>query len=677
MPEYITKTTPDVPSQQIERLKQLFPECVTEGKVDFDLLRATLGDTDALSGEDAYTFTWAGKEDAFRAIQTPSAASLKPAPEESVNWDETQHLFIEGENLEVLKLLYKSYFGKVKMIYIDPPYNTGNDFIYQDDYSQPRRAYLEKTGQMDAEGNLLTSNPETSGRYHSDWLSMMYPRLFLARQLLREDGVIFISIDDHEVHNLRLMMNEIFGEENFLANICWERADSPKMDADHFSTQHDYILCYAKTIRSFKVNRIMYTGDNIPEHYDKIDKQGREYYLKPLRAMGGQGETREARPTLFYGIEAPDKTIVYPKLQSGEDGAWRWSKGKFQEESNRIEWVSGKSKWTPYYRIYADESPGKPPETILYHKQIGSTRTATAELKEIFQQGKFFDTPKPTELIKYLVKITTEKNDVIFDFFAGSGTTAHVILDLNKQNQSKRKFVCVQIPEVTPQNSTAWNAGYKNVADIGKERIRRVIKQMQAESPEESESQANAQQMSLALEKSDQSPRHLQGAGDFGHSQDLGFKVFKLAPSTFRQWELPEEETGDSMRQQLSFFDTGLEEDVDLQDVIYEVILKEGYSLNAAIEQLDLETNQVFKVAQPEVPRNPRHLRGAGDFSPGGSLPRNEQSQFFYICLDDQIQTETLESLNLEKETKFICLDTALDDSQKVNLAMGSLLKVI
>ena len=193
MPEYVTKTTPDIPSEQIEELKKLFPECVKEGKVDFDLLRATLGDADALSDEDAYTFTWAGKEDAFRAIQTPSAASLKPAPDESVNWDETQHLFIEGENLEVLKLLYKSYFGKVKMIYIDPPYNTGNDFIYQDDYSQPRRTYLEKTGQMDAEGNLLTSNPETSGRYHSDWLSMMYPRLFLARQLLREDGVIFVS----------------------------------------------------------------------------------------------------------------------------------------------------------------------------------------------------------------------------------------------------------------------------------------------------------------------------------------------------------------------------------------------------------------------------------------------------------------------------------------------------
>jgi adenine-specific DNA-methyltransferase len=231
LPERISKTTPDLAHDQVERLKQLFPECVTEGRVDFDRLRATLGDLDALTGEEAYTFTWAGRQEAFRAMQAPSLASLAPAPEESVNWDETRHLFIEGENLEVLKLLYRSYFGKVKMIYIDPPYNTGNDFIYQDDYSQPRRAYLEKTGQMDAEGNLLRTNTEASGRFHSDWLSMMYPRLFLARQLLREDGVIFVSIDDNEVHNLRLLMNEVFGEENFVATVIWQKVFSPKNTA--------------------------------------------------------------------------------------------------------------------------------------------------------------------------------------------------------------------------------------------------------------------------------------------------------------------------------------------------------------------------------------------------------------------------------------------------------------
>jgi adenine-specific DNA-methyltransferase len=245
--EYVAKTTPDLTRQQIERLEQIFPECISEGKVDFDLLRATLGDAGALAGDQAYTFTWAGKQDAFQAIQVPSAASLAPAPEESANWDTTRHLFIEGENLEVLKLLYKSYFGRVKMIYIDPPYNTGNDFIYRDDYSEPRRAYLEKTGQVDAEGNVLTSNPETSGRYHSDWLTMMYPRLFLARQLLREDGVIFISIDDHEVHNLRLVMNEVFGEENFVAQLIWKsRQFTDTRAVTNVSTDHEYMLVYAK-----------------------------------------------------------------------------------------------------------------------------------------------------------------------------------------------------------------------------------------------------------------------------------------------------------------------------------------------------------------------------------------------------------------------------------------------
>jgi adenine-specific DNA-methyltransferase len=244
--EHVFKTTPDLVRDQVERLKQLFPECVTEGRVDFDRLRATLGDLDALSGEEAYTFTWAGRQEAFRAMQAPSAASLAPAPEESVNWDETQHLFIEGENLEVLKLLYKSYFGKVKMIYIDPPYNTGSDFIYQDDYSQPRRTYLEKTSQMDAEGNLLRTNTEASGRFHSDWLSMMYPRLFLARQLLREDGVIFVSIDDNEVHHLRLLMNEVFGPENFIAQLVWEKGR--KNDAKLFSVGHEYMLVYARSV---------------------------------------------------------------------------------------------------------------------------------------------------------------------------------------------------------------------------------------------------------------------------------------------------------------------------------------------------------------------------------------------------------------------------------------------
>ena len=277
-----------------------------------------------------------------------------------MDWDTTQNLMIEGDNLEVLKLLQKSYAGKAKLIYIDPPYNTGKDFVYPDDYRDNIRNYLELTSQIDGENRKLSSNSETLGRYHTNWLNMIYPRIKLARNLLRDDGVIFVSIDDNEVDNLRKICAEIFGEENFLACVCWERADSPKMDADHFSTRHDYLVSYAKDAESFRVLRKLYEGDEIPDHFKKTDIDGRRYYTKPLRAMGGQGETRTARPNLYYEISAPDGSPVYPKLEDGGDGAWRWSRLKLAKELHRIEWVKQNTSWTPYFRIYADESPGMP-----------------------------------------------------------------------------------------------------------------------------------------------------------------------------------------------------------------------------------------------------------------------------------------------------------------------------
>ena len=295
-PQPVTKTSPDPRSDQIIKLKQLFPECVKEGRVDFDLLRATLGDLDALADDDTYTFSWAGKQEAFRALQEPSAASLQPVREESVNWDTTQHLFIEGENLEVLKLLYKAYFGKVKMIYIDPPYNTGNDFIYKDDYRQPLQTYLEKTGQIDAEGNVLTSNPETAGRYHSDWLNMMYPRLFLARQLLREDGVIFVSIDDNEVHHLRLLMNEIFGEENFFAMIIVQ-ANKRGQTYKQISKTHEYLLLYTKNPDT-DINELEKLGEK--DDLNLLDEVGR-FNTRELRNRNPKFG-RFNRPNLFYPI---------------------------------------------------------------------------------------------------------------------------------------------------------------------------------------------------------------------------------------------------------------------------------------------------------------------------------------------------------------------------------------
>ncbi len=616
--EYVTKTTPDLGQEQIERLKQIFPESVSEGKVDFDLLRATLGDADALADENAYTFTWVGKQEAFRAIQTPSAASLAPAPEESVNWESTQHLFIEGENLEVLKLLYKSYFGKVKMIYIDPPYNTGNDFIYRDDYSQPRRAYLEKTGQMDAEGNVLTSNPETSGRYHSDWLTMMYPRLFLARQLLREDGVIFVSIDDNEVHHLRLLMNEIFGEENFVASILWQKRTSPDARAN-LSPAHDYIMVFARSLERFKPTmQLLPLNEERLKEYTNPGNDPRG----PWASVDITGQTGHATPSQYYEITTPAGV----KYKPPPGRCWALSKKTLDEAvaDGRI-WFGEDGTSRPRRKRYLSEVQGETTWTWWTNKEVGHNQEATKELSEVMETSDTFDTPKPTRLIERMLQLTTspDEESLVLDFFAGSSTTAHAVIQLNRQDSGRRRFIMIQIPEPTE------NPDFPTIAEIGKERVRRVIEQMQAECEGQ-----------LPLETREV-------------PEDLGFKVFKLAPSTFRQWEAPEEDDAEALGKQLALFDRGLEEGVEPLHVIYEVALKQGYSLNARIEKIKtLKVFETFRVCD-------------GD------------SKAFYICLDDEIQDATIDALPLEKETTFVCLDTALDDSQKVNLAMQCLLKVI
>jgi adenine-specific DNA-methyltransferase len=622
--QYVAKTTADLSQAQIERLKEVFPECVSEGQVNPDLLLATLGHVDALIGDEAYSFTWAGKQDAFRAIQTPSAASLMPVPDESLNWDTTQHIFVEGENLEVLKLLYKSYFGKVKMIYIDPPYNTGNDFIYRDDYSQPRRAYLEKTGQMDAQGNVLTSNPETSGRYHSAWLSMMYPRLFLARQLLRDDGAIFVSIDDNEVHNLRLLMNEVFGEENFVTQIEWQKRYTRSNNTIGFTSVVEHILLYQRT-DAFAPN-LFERDEEADARYSNPDNDPRGPwkaipFLNPL--------SPEERPNLCYEIVNPfSGERILP-----EKKAWRSERSVYEQHvrDKRVWWGKDGTAKTPSIKLFLSEARGMTPINLWDYHFAGHTDLANREIKHLFDDYKVFDTPKPTSLIKRMLQVATQATarDIVLDFFAGACPTAHAVLYQNRSDGGDRRFICIQIREPTPDNSVARTRGYGDVARVGKDRIRRAIAQIEADD---------------------------QHKLDLRPDEDLGFKVFKLAPSTFRQWEPPEGDGADALEHQLSYFDHGLAEGVDRNHVIYEVILKEGYSLNVRIEPLDVETNQVYRVSEPE---------GA------------EEARFFYICLDNRVQDATLNALPLDKETLFVCLDTALSDSQKVNLAMQCLLKVI
>jgi adenine-specific DNA-methyltransferase len=377
------------------------------------------------------------------------------------------NLVVQGDNLEALRALLPYYAGKVKCIYIDPPYNTGNEgWVYNDNVNSPEiKAWLDKV--VGKEGEDLSR--------HDKWLCMMYPRLRLLREFLRDDGVIFVSIDDHEAHYLLAAMTEIFGSRNQLANIVWEKSDSPKMDVQFFSSRHDFIFAFAKRIDDTEIFRRLYEGDDIPSHYNKTDENGRLYYTKPLRAMGGQGDSRETRPNLYYGISAPDGSIVYPKKRDGVDGAWRWGAEKYHSEIDRIEWIgSAEDGWTPYFRIFADGSAGRPPETILFNKDVGSNRTSKAEINEILAgSGATFDTPKPSRLIKRLIEFCCGPNDIVMDSFAGSGTAGHAVLELNKQDGGSRRFILVEMDqaiskEVTSERLRRVIAGYDKGGDITK-----------------------------------------------------------------------------------------------------------------------------------------------------------------------------------------------------------------
>lgn len=617
--ERVSRESFNLVQERYQRLKELFPEIFTEGKIDFTKLRATFGDL-IDDRPERYLFTWAGKTEAIKSLQTSSWATLIPCPEESIDFDKANHIFIEGENLEVLKLLLKPYFGRVKMIYIDPPYNRGGEFIYRDDYKQPLDAYLKQTGQIDGNGNHMTSKLETNGRYHSAWLSMMYPRLFLARQLLKDDGVIFVSIDDNEVHNLRLLMNEVFGEENAIAILPW-KGRGGRQDSTHIAEIHEFVLFYAKNKELFVAGEMAKENEVFPK-YDEVKKRR---YKTQLARKWGVGSRRTDRPNLYYPIIAPDGSEVYPKLPNGEDGRWRWDKKRMEKEiaEGNIEFVKDGDEWIVYEKIWEpteDEKRTKKFTTWL--DDVGSTASGTKELKAIFDGQAPFDFPKPVTLLKRLIQIAnTDDDSIIVDFFAGSCTTAHAVLELNMEDGLNRQFIMVQFPEPTPEDSEARKMGYKTIAEVGKERIRRVIRGYGDD------------------------PKPMEG---------VGFKVFKLAPSNFKQWEDYTGNNPDEYLEQLSLFQTTLVDDYRNIDVIYEVILKEGYDLNSQIEQVENVTgNTVFRITDPV------------------------RDQFFYLCLDKQIHLEALEPLSLKEDDLFICLDTALDDTTKANLALQCRLKTI
>ena len=546
----------DITEEKRNRLKEVLPEAFTEDKIDWEKLKATLGEDIEFKNE-RYVLNWAGKSDAFRVLQTPTTATLVPCEEESIGFDDTENIFIEGENLEVLKVLQKSYFSKIKMIYIDPPYNTGNDkFIYPDKFSENKEEYLSRVGVRDENGymtreGMFRKNSSDNGHYHSNWLSMMYPRIFLARNLLREDGVIFVSIDDNEVHNLRLLMNEVFGEENFVASIIWEKKYSPSNDAKWLSDNHDYILLYAKNMEIWRPILLPRTKKQLAR-YKNLDNDPRGLW----KSSGIDAKTYSAK--YDYPITTPSGRIVNPPAGS----CWRFSKEKFSDmvNQNRI-WFGPNGDNVPAIkRFIAEVKDGITPLTIWKYQDVGHNQTATQELKKLFETSAYFDTPKPVSLIRRIAYLSTKENDIVLDFFAGSATTAHAVLDLNKQDDGNRKFIMVQLPEKCDEKSEAYKAGYKTIAEIGKERIRRAIKKIKAD------------------------PQTELDINNTAGKQDLGFKVFKLQQSNFKIWR-SDVKTKEELVSQLTLHIDPVNEDATIENILYELLLKSGVPLTARIEE--------------------------------------------------------------------------------------------
>jgi len=545
----------NITEEKINRLKEIIPEAFTENKIDWEKLKATLSDDIEFKNE-RYVLNWAGKSDAFRALQSPSTATLAPCREESIDFDKTGNIFIEGENLEVLKVLQKSYFGKVKMIYIDPPYNTGNDnFIYPDKFSETKEEYLNRVGDKDETGfmtreGLFRRNSKDSGHYHSNWLSMMYPRLFLARNLLRDDGVIFVSIDDNEVHNLRLLMNEVFGEENFVASIIWQKKYAATNDAKGFSVMHDYIVVYQKS-----------------EDFERKLFPRTEEQDKPYKNNDGDGKGLWRSDNLLVKSFSPSGVFPIKNPNTGkeylppEGSCWRGNKDTIKKWLDEGRIFFGKDgSGAPQLKRYLNEvQQGRVPTTWWPFSEAGHNDAANKELKSLFKAKAPFDTPKPTTLIKQMLKIGANDNDIILDFFGGSCTTAHAVLALNKEDGGNCKFICVQLPETCDESSDAYKTGFKTIAEIGKERIRRVIQKLK----EEQDGKLN-----------------FEGKAE---RQDLGFKVFKLRESNFKIWRT-KIETEAELVSQLQLHLEPLDEHAKTEDVLYELLLKSGATLTTKIE---------------------------------------------------------------------------------------------
>lgn len=560
MIEDITKISPysmDIENEELTKNKKVFPQCFSEGSLDIDKLLSLCGkyiDKDF----EKYKFEWSGKSECYRIAGKRSTGTLRPCPEESVNFDTTNNLYIEGDNLEVLKLLQSSYYNKIKMIYIDPPYNTGNDFVYEDDFKDPMAKYKEITQQT------TKSNPETMGRFHTNWLNMMYPRLRLAANLLRDDGVIFISIDDNEVHNLRKLCDEVFGEENFLAQIVWQKKYAATNDSKGFSTTHDYIVVYQKS-SSFNRNLLPRTAEQ----------------NKPYKNDDGDGKGLWRSDNLL--VKSFSQSGVYPivnpntgeEFWPSEGNCWRASQDtmKVWLAENRI-YFGKDGKGAPQLKRYLNEvQQGRVPITWWTFDEVGHNDAANKEVQSLFGSKAPFDTPKPTTLIAQMLRIGSNKEDIILDFFSGSATTAHAVMQLNAEDGGNRQFICVQLPELCDEKSEAFKAGYKNICEIGKERIRRAGKKLTE----------NNGQLSLQDKP----------------SLDVGFKVFKLDTSNLAKWDssIPANTEG-LFQQRLSEIENSVKSGRTDLDLVYEVMLKLGIPLDYKVIPIEINDKKAYSIGE-------------------------------------------------------------------------------
>ena len=597
--------TAEMAEKNIEMLGQMFPNCLTEKKndegkivkaIDFDKLRQELADSVVEGPEERYQFTWPDKRNAIRLANAPTTKTLRPCREESVDFDNTQNLYIEGDNLDVLKILRENYLGKVKMIYIDPPYNTGNDFVYNDDFSQNSSEYVADSGQFDSAGNRLVLNTESNGRFHTDWLNMIYPRLKVARDLLSEDGVIFISMDDNEIDNLKKVCSEIFGNANFIAQVIWERAYSPVNLKKHFSESHDYILVFAKS-----VDKLICNG--LPKSVEALDR-----YKNPDNDPRGVWKAADATvgPVVndkLYPLTLPSGRVVYPS--SGR--CWLYTETRFKEmvEDNRV-WFGADGNSMPAIKKFASEvKQTMTPMTIWKYTEVGHSQEAAQYLKKLFDNHDYFDYPKPVELLKRCTSLYSSYDSIILDFFSGSSTTAHAVMKLNAEDGGNRKFIMVQLPEMTDEKSEAYKAGYKNICEIGKERIRRAGKKVKEE------------------------------AGIHAQNLDIGFRVLKLDSANEKEVkrtpsEVPVEQgLFDAM---LDDMVENIKEDRTSEDLLFQVLPMCNLPLSCKIETKKIDGKCVFVV----------------------------EDGYLVACFDENINEEVITAIAKMKPYYFVMRDSSL-----------------